>query len=66
MTLANMPENGVRCFAIYCRQRHHETIVNVDQWPAETEVPTFGPRVVCTKCGTIGVDAPPNWPQVTR
>jgi hypothetical protein len=23
-------------------------------------VPTFGPRMVCTRCGVIGVDAQPN------
>jgi hypothetical protein len=24
-------------------------------------VPSFGPRVVCTKCGTIGAEARQNW-----
>jgi hypothetical protein len=24
-------------------------------------VPTFGPRMVCTRCGIIGADARPNW-----
>jgi hypothetical protein len=24
-------------------------------------VPSFGPRMVCTKCGIIGADARPNW-----
>jgi len=33
---------------------------------AETEVPSFGPKMVCTKCGTIGADARPNWREVTR
>jgi len=28
---------------------------------ADVPVPTFGPRVVCTRCGTIGADARPNW-----
>jgi hypothetical protein len=23
--------------------------------------PTFGPRMVCTRYGTIGADARPNW-----
>jgi hypothetical protein len=24
-------------------------------------VPSFGPKMVCTKCGTIGADVRPNW-----
>jgi hypothetical protein len=24
-------------------------------------VPSFGPRMVCTRCGIIGADARPNW-----
>jgi hypothetical protein len=27
------------------------------------DVPTFGPRMVCTRCGIIGADARPNWPE---
>jgi hypothetical protein len=27
---------------------------------ARAPVPTYGPRVVCTRCGIIGVDARPN------
>jgi hypothetical protein len=66
MTLANMRENGVRSLAICCRRCHREMIFNVDQWPAETEVPCFGRCMVCTKCGTIGADVRPNWRDVTR
>jgi hypothetical protein len=29
-------------------------------------VPTFGPRTVCTKCGTIGADVRPNWQERTE
>jgi hypothetical protein len=61
MTLANMRENGVRSLAIYCHQCHHETVINADHWPDEIEVPSFGPKMVCTKCGTIGADVRPNW-----
>jgi hypothetical protein len=24
-------------------------------------VPTFGPRMVCTRCEIVGADARPNW-----
>jgi hypothetical protein len=27
----------------------------------DVPVPSFGPRMVCTRCGIIGADARPNW-----
>ena len=36
-------------------------IVNVDHLPGDLTVPSFGPRMVCTECGTIGADVRPNW-----
>jgi hypothetical protein len=30
-------------------------------WPDHVPVPTFGPRMVCTRCGIVGADARPNW-----
>jgi hypothetical protein len=53
MTLQNMRENGVRC--------RHEVVMNVDHLQTDLTVPSFGPRMVCTKCGTIGADVRPNW-----
>ena len=61
MTLGNMRENGVRSLFVSCWQFHHEAILNVETWPDQVPVPTFGPRMVCTKCGMIGADARPNW-----
>jgi hypothetical protein len=29
--------------------------------PDDVPVPTFRPRMVCARCGTIGADARPNW-----
>jgi hypothetical protein len=66
MDLANMRQNGVRSLAIQCHQCRHEIVMNVDLWPAETEVPSFGPKMVCTKCGTIGADVRPNWQERER
>jgi hypothetical protein len=66
MTLANMRENGVRSLSVTCWQCHHERVINADQWPDEIEVPSFGPKMVCTKCGTIGADARPNWRERER
>jgi hypothetical protein len=33
MTLANMRDNGVRSLLIWCRNSHHEKIMNVDHLP---------------------------------
>jgi hypothetical protein len=32
-----------------------------DPWSDDVPVPTFGPRMVCTRCGIIGADARPHW-----
>jgi hypothetical protein len=39
---------------------HHRAIRSADPWPDDMPVPTFGPRMVYTRCGIIGVDARPN------
>jgi hypothetical protein len=28
---------------------------------SDVTVPSLGPKMVCTKCGTIGADVRPNW-----
>ena len=61
MDLENMRQNGVRSLWIQCNRCRHTTIMNVDHLPGDLTVPSFGPRMVCTKCGTIGADARPNW-----
>ena len=35
--------------------------MNVDPLSGDLTVPSFGPRMVCTKCGTMGAEARPNW-----
>jgi len=53
MTLRNVRANGVYSLAVSCHPRH--------PWPNDAPVPTFGPRMVCTRLGIIGADARPNW-----
>jgi hypothetical protein len=57
MTLGNMRANGVRSLDVCCWQCHHRAILSADPWPDHVPVPTFGPRMVCTRCGIIGADA---------
>jgi hypothetical protein len=61
MDLANMRQNGVRSLAVQCPQCRHEVMMNVDHLPGELTLPSFGPRMFCTKCGIISADARPNW-----
>jgi hypothetical protein len=61
MTLGNMRENGVRSLDVTCWQCHHRAIMSADPWSDDVPVPTFGPRMVCTRCGIVGADARPNW-----
>jgi hypothetical protein len=53
MTLGNMREKRysvARHFWI-C---HHQAVLSADPWPDEVPVPTFGPRMGCTRYGIIG------------
>jgi hypothetical protein len=61
MDLANMRGNGVRSLAVSCWICHHRAVLNVDHLPDHITVPSFGPRMVCTRCGIIGADTRPNW-----
>jgi hypothetical protein len=61
MTLGNMRENGVRRLSVSCWTCHHAAVLDVEAFPDEVPVPSFGPRMVCTGCGIVGADARPNW-----
>jgi hypothetical protein len=64
MMLGNMRELGVARLIAYCLNdaRRHTALIDVSNYPAETEVP-FRSRVVCAKCGGRGnkIDVRPNW-----
>jgi hypothetical protein len=60
MDLANMRANGVRSLDVQCNHCRHRVIVNVDHLPGDLTVPSFRPRMVCTKSGAIGAKVRPN------
>jgi len=60
MTLGNMRQLGVRSLAVSCSLCHHESVLDVAPWPDFVPVPSFGRRMVCTRCGIVGADARPN------
>jgi hypothetical protein len=61
MTLGNMRANGVNSLTVQCHKCWHEVVVDASPWPDDLPVPALGPRLVCSKCGTIGADVRPNW-----
>jgi hypothetical protein len=65
MRLGNMRELGVRNLLASCLNNacRHTALIDVSNYPAESEVPSFGPHVVCAKCGGRGskIDVRPNW-----
>jgi hypothetical protein len=53
MTLGNMRSLGVRSLAVSCSLCHHAAVVDVEASPDDVPVPSFGRRMVCTRCGII-------------
>jgi hypothetical protein len=66
LTLGNMRQLGVRGLIISCLdpQCRHEAIFSADDYSDEIEVPSFAPRMVCSKCGGKRVNARPNWKEM--
>ena len=66
LTLSNMRLLGVRGLIVTCldQQCRHQTILSVDDYPDDVEVPSFVPRMVCSQCGGKRVDARPNWKEM--
>jgi hypothetical protein len=42
------------------------SVLNVDHLPGDLTVSSFGPKMACIKCGTIGTDVRPNWRERQR
>jgi hypothetical protein len=65
MTLGNMRQLGVQRLVAYCLNPscRHEGLIDVSKYPDDVEVPSFGRKVVCAKCGARGrhIDVRPNW-----
>jgi hypothetical protein len=63
MDLANMYEQGVRHLIAYCHNDacRHSAVIDVSRYPDDVEVPSFGRRAKCSKCGGKRVDVRPNW-----
>jgi hypothetical protein len=62
MTAGNMRANGVRNLDLRCGLCHHIALMNADHLPDAFELMSIEPRLVCTRCRSIGqTNARPNW-----
>jgi hypothetical protein len=49
MTLGTMRSLGVRRLDVSCWMCHHAAVLDVEAYPDDVPVPSFGPRMVCTR-----------------
>ena len=61
MTLGTMRRRGVRALFVTCLACGSKTAVNVDAWPDDVPVSSFGRHGRCTRCGNLGATVIPNW-----
>jgi hypothetical protein len=61
MTLGHMRSLGVRRLSVSCLKCHHPAVIDVDRYPDDVPVPSFGPRMVCSACGQRGAFVMPHW-----
>jgi hypothetical protein len=53
-----------RSLVVTCTACGYHTTFNVDEWPDEVLMPSFGPHIACTKCGHLGASVRPDWTQL--
>jgi hypothetical protein len=65
MTLGSLRQLGVRGLLLICLDAkcRHEATMSVDDYADEIELPSFAPRLVCSKCGGK-VEVRPNWKEM--
>lgn len=61
MTLGNMRALGIHSLIVSCGKCNYEWALLLDACDDTVNVSTFGPRIVCVQCGTVGAEARPNW-----
>jgi hypothetical protein len=61
MSLGAMRGLGPRSLDVTCNACGHRTLFDVDDWPDEVLVSSFGPRMRCARCGHLGASVRPHW-----
>ncbi len=66
MTLGSLRQLGVRGLLRVCLDPKcgHEATMSVDDYPDQIELPSFAPRMACSKCGGKRMKVRPNWKEM--
>jgi hypothetical protein len=64
MTLGNMRSLGPRDLDVMCRACCYRTTLNVDAFPDDVGILSFGRHMRCTRCGRQGASVRPDWRQL--
>jgi hypothetical protein len=66
VTLGSLRQLGVRGLLLVCLDPNcrHEATFGVDDYADEIELPSFAPRMVCSKCGGKRIEVRPNWKEM--
>jgi hypothetical protein len=66
MTLGSLRQLGVRGLLVICvdPKCRHEATMSVDDYADAIELPSFAPRMVCSRCGGKRIEVRPNWKEM--
>ena len=66
MTLGSLRQLGVRGLLLICvdPKCRHEATMSVDDYADAIELPSFAPRMVCSRCGGKRIEVRPNWKEM--
>jgi len=66
MTLGSLRQLGVRGLLLICvdPRCRHEATMSVDDYADAIELPSFAPRMVCSRCGGKRIEVRPNWKEM--
>jgi predicted DNA-binding ribbon-helix-helix protein len=66
MTVGTLRQLGVRGLLLICvdPKCRHEATMSVDDYADAIELPSFAPRMVCSKCGGKRIEVRPNWKEM--
>jgi len=66
MTVGALRQLDVRGLLLVCvdPQCRHEATMTVDHYPDAIELPSFAPRMACSRCGGKRITVRPNWKEM--
>jgi hypothetical protein len=66
MTVGTLRQLGVRGLLLVCvdPKCRHEATMSLDDYPDAMELPSFAPRMACSRCGVKRITVRPNWKEM--